>query len=71
MNLFEKEILIISGFSFPVEYHSSDGKVRSKINMHALSGTECKISGWTQLFQEISILYRKMFVEERLIRESS
>lgn len=32
--------------------------------MHALSGTECKISGWTQLFQEISILYRKMFVEE-------
>lgn len=46
MNLFEKEILIISGFSFFVEYYSLDGKVRSKINMYVFLGIECKISGW-------------------------
>ena len=28
MNLFDKEIQNISGFSFPVDYRSSDGKVR-------------------------------------------
>ena len=32
--------------------------------MHFHTGTKCKISGWTQLFQEIGILYKKVFVEQ-------
>ena len=32
--------------------------------MHFQTGRKRKISGWTQLFQEIGILYKKMFVEQ-------